>query len=443
LNNGAEPVRLEGALVIALDAERRVGPFTVVVAGGRIEAVAGAADARRRYPDARRVDCRGRVLMPGLVNAHLHPELHLFKGLVENIGLHDWGSSDAFNAALALLNSPAGAPLQRAAIRASLAEAVLAGTTCIGTYGVTAGSEAASARVLGEFGVRGAVTIRDAAYPPEPAGLPAEAADGLGGPIRFYRLHAEEALTDAELTAAGAAHAAGARIVMHAAETAHRAGLARRDFGTSTIRLLARYGLLSPRVLLSHAIHVDREEQALLAAAGVPIVASPAAEMKLGDGTGAFAAYVASGMTLALGTDAAVCNHATDMLLECRVLGLQQQQAFGAGALTAEQILLAATQGGARALGLGGTTGAIAPGMAADLVLVDALNPRIQPLRWRGRYPNVDVNLVYAATGQDVTDVMIGGRWTVRRRRFLPADARALWRELRHAARTLEPAFDR
>ena len=230
---------------------------------------------------------------------------------------------------------------------------------------------------------------------------------------------------------------------MHAAETRQRVDLARAGFGTTTIRLLHRYGLLSERVLLSHAVHVDDEERALLAAAGAAVVASPAAEMKLGDGAAQFDAYRRAGITLALGTDAAVCNNGTDMLLECRMLGLLQKHAFGAGAMHAEAILCAATQGGAAALGLGGVTGVVVPGRAADLVLIDAENPRLQPLRWRGAHPNVVTNIVYAATGQDVTDVMIGGRWAVRRRRFVPADTKTLWRELRAAARTLEPALDR
>jgi 5-methylthioadenosine/S-adenosylhomocysteine deaminase len=436
------PILLEGAVVLTLDADARVGRFTVAVEAGRIAAVLPPADASRRFAAAERVNCRGRILMPGLVNAHLHPDLHLLRGALENVGLHDWGASDVLSGALAMMNSPDGRWLQRAAVRASLLEAVLGGTTCVATYGVTTDSEIVCAEVLAEFGMRGAVTIRDAAFPTSPAGLPPSRPDGMGGPVRFYRLHAEEALPESELAAATAAHARGDRIVMHAAETAHRVALAEAGHGTTTVRLLHRYGLLSPRVLLSHAIHVDAEERALVAAAGAPVVASPAAEMKLGDGAGPFAAYDAAGVTLALGTDAAVCNNATDMLLECRALGLLQSHAFGPGALPAERILLAATRGGARALGLDGEIGSVAAGLAADLTLIDARNPRLQPLHWRGRHANVHASLVYAATGQDVTDVMIGGRWVVRRRKFLPADARTILRELKAAARALRTGFD-
>jgi 5-methylthioadenosine/S-adenosylhomocysteine deaminase len=432
---------LENALVVTLDDARTTGRFSVVVEDGLITDVAAPAAAARRHGGAERIDCRQRILLPGLVNAHLHPDLQLLKGSLENLGLHDWGASRKLNRALGVLNLDAGRPLQRAAIRAALLDALLGGTTTIGTYGVTTGSEALCAEALADLGLRGAVTIRDDRFA-SPATLPPEHGCGLAAPIRFFRLHAEETVDDAELRAAAAAHDAGARIVMHAAETRVRVDLARQHFGASTVRVLARYGLLSPRVLLSHAIHVDERERTLIAEAGSPVVASPAAEMKLADGFGPFASFLAKGVAVALGTDAAVCNNGSDMFLECRALGLSQKAAFGADTLDPEQILLCATRHGARALGLDGRIGAIEPGFAADVILVDTANARLQPLVWRGRHANVHANLIWAATGQDVTDVMVAGRWRVRNRRWLGGRARDVWRGLQRAARELNRRID-
>jgi 5-methylthioadenosine/S-adenosylhomocysteine deaminase len=436
------PLLLEGAVVVTLDDEMRVGRYTIAVERGKIAAVLDPTVARARYRGAARVPCRGRLAMPGLVNAHLHPDLHILKGALEGLALHDWGTSRALNGALRALNGNGGQALQRAAVRASLIDAALGGTTCVATYGVTVGSEAICAEALLELGLRGAVTIRDPAFPARLRGLPDAANHGLRGPLRFYRLHAEEALDEAELRAAAAAHDAGAHLVMHAAETRTRIDIMRAAFGTTTIRLLQRRGLLSPRMLLSHAIHVDAEERGMIATAGAPVVASPAAELKLGDGFGPFVEYIAAGVPLALGTDAAVCNNGTDMFLECRLLGLAQQAAHGPAALTPEQILLCATRHGARALGCDRSFGAIAPGLAADIILLDLASPRLQPLVWQGRHRNVYANLVYAATGQDVTDVMVGGEWIVRRRRFVRADARSAWRDLATAATTLYRRID-
>jgi 5-methylthioadenosine/S-adenosylhomocysteine deaminase len=253
----------------------------------------------------------------------------------------------------------------------------------------------------------------------------------------MYRLHAEEALTSAELTAAAAAHRRGERLVMHAAETEHRLKLVVEAFGTTTIRLLDRWALLSERTLLSHAVHVDQEEIRMLALNRVAVVSSPSAEMKLSDGLAPIVDMMHAGVTVALGTDCAICNNSDDMFLEMRQLGLSQKLRYGADVLSAEQILLSATVHGARALGFEGQLGAIAEGMRADLVVIDVDNPRLQPLLTGGKFNNVAANLVYAATGQDVTDVMIDGRWIVRERALQTADAQTIWQDLRAAAHEL------
>lgn len=420
-------VLLEGAFVLNVDDASTTGWLSVAVQDDRIAAIGDPAELRRRFPDAEPVDCSRRILLPGLVNAHLHPELHVLKGAVEELHLHDWASAKIFDDALAALSSPHGHWIQRAAIRAALADCLLTGTTCVATYGVTRDSDQTAAEEIARLGLRGYVTVRDIEFAPRPPGdIP-----------RMYRLHAEEALTTAELEAAARAHARGEQIIMHAAETTQRIRLVVEQFGTTTIRLLDRYGLLSPRVLLSHALYVDEEEQELLARYGVPVISSPTAEMKLSDGVAPITDYLALGIPVALGTDCAVCNNSNDMFREMRQLGLVQKLRRGADAMPAEQILRAATSGGARALGATGRFGTLAEGAAADLILVDTANPRLQPLVHRDGYSNVVANLIYAATGQDVTDVMIRGRWVVRERKLLTADADALWEELARAATAL------
>jgi len=431
-------VLIENAFVVTLDDRGVMGDFAVVVEAGRI-AELGPIDAlRARHAGAERVNADGRLLMPGLVNAHLHAELHALKGVVEELDLHGWVRADRLNRGLHALGLEECRWIQRVAIRAALAEAVLAGTTTVATYGVTLGADDVAAEEITRIGMRGHVAIRDVRFAPargatgEPV-IPASRLD----PPRMYRLHAEEALDRAELDAAVAAHRRGERLIMHAAETRQRVHLARLRFGASTIRMLARADLLSDRVLLSHAVHVDDEEAGLIADAGAVVISSPAAEMKLADGIAPITRYLERGITVALGTDAAICNNSTDMFLECRQLGLVQKLAVGPAAIPAERILRCATAGGAQALGMAGTVGAIEPGRAADLILIDTDNPRVQPLVHRADFSNVAANLVFAATGQDVTDVMVGGEWVVRNRRIRTVDQAEIAAQLARAASML------
>jgi 5-methylthioadenosine/S-adenosylhomocysteine deaminase len=420
-------VLLEGAFVLTMDAAETAGWLSLAVQGAEIAAIGEPDRLRREFPGLERIDCSGSLLMPGLVNAHLHPELQLLKGALEELDLHAWADAAHFDRALVLLSSPEGRRLQRAGIRAALADCLLGGTTRIATYGVTTGSDEVAITILQEFGLRGHVAVRDIDFEPV----------APGDTPRIFRLHAEEALTEAELAAAVRAHARGERLVMHAAETEDRIRWVRERFGTSTVRLLEQHGLLSPRMLLSHAIYLDAEERELLARRGAAVISSPVAETKLSDGIAPIVDYVELGVTVALGTDCAVCNNSNDLFLEMRQLGLVQKLRYGADAMPAEQILRMATHGGARALTGASDGGALVVGGAADLILIDLSNPRLQPLVHREEFSNLAANLVYAATGQDVTDVMIAGDWVVRRGRLLCADQEDIWAELARAANEL------
>jgi 5-methylthioadenosine/S-adenosylhomocysteine deaminase len=408
---------LEGAHVLTMDGAQTSCLLSVVIAGDRIAAVGEPAEIAGRFPDIARFDARRTIILPGLINAHLHPEGHLLRGSVDGLDLHGWRRAVDFQRAHDFLDTEAGEPFQRAAIRAAVAEALLSGTTCIATYGVTAGADAIAGAVLSEFGLHGHLTIRDMTFAPITDGPAHELS-----PPRMYRLHAEEELWPEELAAAAAATTRGERIVMHAAETRARVRLAQRRYGLTTVRLLNRFNLLSPRLLLSHAVHVDAEELDLLAAHGVAILASPAAEMKLADGIAPMTGYLRAGMCVALGTDSAVCNNGTDMLLEARLLGLSQALRYGAGAIDAMTLLRCATVHGALALGEQGERGTIAEGYAADLALIDARNTRLQPLLANASPDSVAANVVYSATGRDVRHVMVAGCWRVRDGRLVGQD---------------------
>ncbi|MGH7482571.1 MAG: amidohydrolase family protein [Longimicrobiales bacterium] len=418
------PVVIAGALVVTLDDAGTIGRFDVSIRDdGRIGDVAPAGSLAGTDSGAERVDARDRILLPGLINAHVHPDMHLLKGLLEGFRLHEWEHAVGFQCGLAALTPQEAWPLQRAAVRAALADALLSGTTTIGTYGVRPGIARIAAEEMAALGLRGTVTIRDREFRPvEPLARP-----------HVYRLHAEEELDDAELSAAAAAHRRGERFVMHCSETEWRRALMIERFGAPTIRVLDRYGLLSPRTLLSHAIQVDDEERTLIAERGSPVVVSPATEMKLGDGIAPVVDYLRAGITVAVGTDCPPCNNGNDLLLELRMLGLTQSLRYGPAALGPERILRSGTAAGAAALGLPANAGRIAPGAPADLALIDAATARLRPLLHDEHFSNVAAGLVFSATGQDVTDVMIDGHWRVRDRRIPGVDQDALWDELQEA----------
>lgn len=393
---------------------------TVVIEAGRIVEV-----STRRYSGPEVVDLHNRLLMPSLCNAHLHSEFLLFKGLLEERRLSEW-EQDAFQEkAWDRLETPLDETLLRTAYRASYLEQLLNGVTFVGEFNCVDGSAQLAESIQLELGIRGSASAKFHEPRPQTA-------------IDFYSLHHERGLTVEELETAQRCHQSqpDARFTLHAAETIERMQLVQERFGTSTIRLLERYGLLSPRLLLSHAVHVDPEEVALLAARGTCVVASPTAEMKLADGVSPILSYLEAGVPVCLGTDCATCNNDADLFLEMKQLGLLHKLTGGAHVLPAETLLTLGTVNGFQAFGFS-DLGRIEVGNRADLITLDLGARSLVPLIHGPVRSNVYATLVYCATGREVVDVMVEGEWVVRAREHVRVNMAETFAALQQAAAQL------
>src|SRR5687767_7409181 len=105
---------LDDAYLLTLDAASTQGRLSIAIENDRIAAVGSDAELHARFPNAETLSCRDRVVMPGLINAHLHPELIILKGIVEELDLHAWTDHDHFDPALATLSTPEHRALLRA-----------------------------------------------------------------------------------------------------------------------------------------------------------------------------------------------------------------------------------------------------------------------------------------------------------------------------------------
>lgn len=400
------PIR-DGALVVGSD--------------GRIVAVCPAAEA----PPAARVEALGDVaLLPGLVNVHAHPELTAFRGLLEDLPFERWiGELVRLKRAARL-----GADDYEAAALWCCAEALAAGIT---TLAATEDS-AASLPALRAAGMRGVVYKE--VFGPDPAHA-GEAVARLAEAIRALREretelvrvgvspHAPYTVSDelyrrtAELARAEelpvAVHAAEARVeeelVRHGAgpfaDALRARGIPVAPRARSTIALLERTGVLALRPLVIHAVRVDAEDVAALAAAGAPVAHCPVANARLGHGIAPVSEMLDAGVTVGLGTDSVASNNRLDLLEEARTAQLFQRARTGSAELLGpDRLLRMATLEGARALGLDGRTGSLEPGKDADFCAVALDRPNAVP----ANDPYAAVLL--AARGADVVLTAVKGR---------------------------------
>ncbi len=421
------------ALTMEEDAPLREHAF-VAVEGSRIVSVT----AKRPVMQFDRViDGSGKVLMPGLINAHTHVPMTLFRGYGGGHDLQTWLSDYIF---------PAEDRLTPEAVRAgtgiALAEQIAAGVTCFADMyyfcddiiemTLTAGLSANIAR---------GVTCFEPAD--NPANLPAcrelaaltERWHGCGdGQILIdgcihgeYTSFLAPRLWDymADFTQS---HDLGLHVHLSETRSEQEACLARH--GKTPAQVFDSHGLWDVRSIAAHCVWVTEEDMTLLAEKGVTAVHCPASNLKLGSGVAPVTALRRAGVNLALGTDGCSSNNSHDMIEDMKLAALLAcGTAHDPLALSALDVLKMATVNGAKALGR--NTGVIAPGKTADLILLDFTRPNLVPCH------DVMENIVYAAHGGDVLMNMARGQIIYEKGEFFTLDTD----RLRYAAEKAVPGL--
>jgi guanine deaminase len=216
----------------------------------------------------------------------------------------------------------------------------------------------------------------------------------------------------------------------HLAESKIQAVVGRQRYGTSIVAHLRDLGVLSPSFTAAHAVWIDEEEARILGAEGCAVAHAPGSNMRLGVGVARTRMMLDAGIALGLATDSRVCSDNLNMFEAMRLASYASRiQGYDLGHwLSTEEVLRAGTEGGARACGLEGVTGRLAPGYAADIVFLDRRSTNYVPL------VNLVNQLVHAEDATAVRHVMIGGRMVYRDRSFPGIDLPSLLDEAEAAS---------
>jgi 5-methylthioadenosine/S-adenosylhomocysteine deaminase len=402
---------LRGATLVTCDARDRVLYGDLLIEGGRVRELGRVKSAR----GVRVIDARDRIVLPGLVMAHVHLCQTLMRGMADDLPLLDWLRRRIW---------PLEAAHDEASLTASaelgLSELVRAGTTAILDLGTSHGHDAifdACAR----FGLRvvGGRALMDAGVN-LPKGLRQSTRDNLrdaerladtwskhpSGKLRYawiprFVLSCSERLIRGALERA---HASGALFHTHASEHPAERNAVRARFGADDVVLLRRWGARGPQVSFAHGVQLTDAQMKLLARDQTRLVSCPSANLKLGSGIARLTRMRQAGLVVGLGADGAPCNNNLDPWLEMRHAALLASCSAGPGALPARAILRMATIDGARVLGLDSEVGSLEVGKRADLVVVRANQPHTAPAL------DAIGTLVYATQARDVEHVFVDGQ---------------------------------
>jgi 5-methylthioadenosine/S-adenosylhomocysteine deaminase len=414
---------------------------SVAVRNGKIVAIVPTEKAL--FPAHREFHLPGHLLMPGLINAHGHAAMCLFRGLADDFPLMTWLQEYIWPAEQQHVDAGFVADGTRLAV----AEMIRSGTTCFSDMYFYA---EAAAQVADESGIRAQLAFPIFDIPTRYAGSAREYLEkGLAARDRYrsssrirfaFGPHAPYTLGEESLAlvAEMATKHPELRIQMHLHETAAEVSDAVKANGQKPLQRIAASGLLDHRFQAVHMTALDDDDIRRMAEAKAHLIHCPESNLKLASGFCPVARCLEAGINVALGTDGAASNNDLDLFGEMRTAAMLAKSVAGnTSALPARDAIRMATIHGARALGIDHETGSLESGKSADIIAIDLSGPEQQPLY------NPVSQLVYTNLSAQISHSWVEGKLLMENRQLTTLDSRdiiakaALWKERIHTiART-------
>ncbi len=417
--------RIDAGWVLTVDAENQVyTDHSLVIGGGRILDSLPIDEAAKNFSHLPVVDRRNHIIMPGLVNAHMHMPMNLLRGLGSDQPLMTWLQDYMWPAEAAHV----GPEFVRDGTQLAIAESLLSGVTSVNDMYFFPQDSAEACQQAGIRAVIGLAIIN------VPTAWASSVDEYFDKGLAVYETFCDDPLVQTAMAphapytvnidalekvkAFSAEH--NLKIHMHVHETAVEVEDYVKQHGVRPIAMLHKIGLLSPSLLAVHLTQMIDEEISLLADTGVHVLHCPESNLKLASGFCPVSKLADQGVNIAIGTDGAASNNDLDLLGETRTAALVAKAVSAdAASIPATAALRMATINGARALGLGEVTGSLEVGKSADITCIE---PDVSMV------PMYDVvaQVIYATNRERVSDVWVAGRQLLENRRLLTLDAERL-----------------
>ncbi|TNF36442.1 MAG: TRZ/ATZ family hydrolase, partial [Gammaproteobacteria bacterium] len=397
---------------------------------GKIHSLLPSADARQQLSATTVLELPQHVLIPGLINAHGHAAMSLFRGLADDLPLMPWLQEHIWPAEGRWVSDD----FVRDGTALAIAEMLRSGTTCFSDMYFFPNAAAAMAA---QMGIRAQVVFPILDFPTVWARDAAEYIHkGLAVHDEYkhhplvtvgFGPHAPYTVSDEPMQRiATLAAELDSPIQIHAHETAHEVAESLQLHGKRPLARLAELGLLGPRTQCVHMTQVDDSDIALLQQFGSHIIHCPESNLKLASGFCPVQRLLSAGVNVALGTDGAASNNDLDLFGELRTAALLAKAVAGdAAAVPATTALEMATINGARALGQEDRIGSLEAGKAADIAAIDLGTLEALPV-----YHPVS-QLVYTNSAPRVSHVWVAGQARVSNHQLLAADSTGLLQRAR------------
>ncbi|HSW63512.1 MAG TPA: amidohydrolase family protein [Dissulfurispiraceae bacterium] len=414
----------------------------VAVHGGTILAVGSYPELIEYYAPKTVFDGKGKVLLPGFVNAHCHAAMAYFRGLADDMHLKEWLEQHIWPAENRLLSA------EFVADSAELAclEMLKGGITTVNDMYFFGEATARSAKNMGMRAVVGAGIVDFLTV----AGHSVD--DYLAKAEEFIQAWSDDPLVSGCIAPHSAyacgpdtlkrvkemADRLGCLIHLHVSETAWEVGEIQTRHGKRPVEHLESIGMLAPNVVAVHCVWLDDAEIEIFARRGVGVAHCIESNLKLASGFAPVAKMLKAGVKVAFGTDGAASNNDLNMLGEISTAAkVHKALADDPTVLDAKTALRMATRIGAEVLGLSDKVGSLVPGKRADIISFDMRKPHLSPL-----YDPYS-HIVYAARPTDIDLVMVDGKVLVQSGRAVACDEDAVLRKAEEWKTKISPTGGR
>ena len=407
---------LTNAIVVTMDQDFQIfDPGAVAVNGDSILAVGHEASLMKQYTARQTHNCAGKILMPGLINAHTHVPMTLLRGLADDLRLDVW----LMGYMMPVEREFVSPDFVKLGTKLACAEMIRSGVTCFADMYYF---EESIAEAVAEAGMRAICSQSLLKFPTPDANSYEEALAYTETYMQRWKNHplvVPSVAPHAPYTCPPEIlHAATALAVKyqlpfhtHLSETALEVENMRNEQGMPVIPYVKKQGIFEASVLAAHCVHIDEGEIRTLQRAGAGIAHNPSSNLKLASGVAPTRRMLELGCNVGIGTDGAASNNDLDMFEEMRLASFIAKGTSGdPTVLPAQTTLLMGTRMGAQAIHLEHLTGSIQPGKRADLILVDIQRLHNSP-RFTRDPQSVYAQIIYAGKASDVSDVMVNGQW--------------------------------
>ena len=418
-------VLIKGGVVVTMDSQRRVfRDGAVLIDNGVISQVGRTVDVRLQRRAEFEVDAKGKVVLPGLVDTHVHLAQALIRGSADDTSLIDWLQKFVWP-----LQGNFDAQDGKVSAELCMLEMIKSGTTTFlesllhSRYGFDGIAEAIDRAGMRGFlsktvmGLPGYGSEKSIMHP----GMVENAETCLREVETYFKRwngKADDRIRvwygarslggcTPELYAqiAEGARLLGTGVTMHLSEVQEDVRYTKKEFGKMPVEFMDEVGLVGPNVVFAHGVWLTENEWPILARKGANVAHCPSSNMKLSSGIAKVPEMMQAGVNVGIGCDGGPSNNSYDMIREMKTASLLQKvRTMDPLALSAETVLEMATINGARALGLQGQIGSVETGKRGDLAIVNMQKPHLTPTF------NPVSHLVYAAEGSDVETTIIDGK---------------------------------